>query len=90
MLQPTRSEKRRSRPEAGGHQGGGWYHGAGVEQQKENRHQHSWQASPMGGSCDVKQNDSDNKKEMVNNMHDHLLVHHTQRKNRLQLLRDIL
>lgn len=37
MLQPTRSEKGSSRSEAGGHQGEGQHHGAGVEQQKENR-----------------------------------------------------
>lgn len=50
----------------------------------------SERANPMGGSCEVKQTESDNKRGNGQQHARPFCAHHTQRKNRLQLVRDIL
>lgn len=88
MLQPTRRKRE------GKLKTRSWWttgkQGTGTEWQKEHHPDASRAGSPKGGSCEVKQNDSDNKKGNGQQHAQPFYVHHAQRKNRLQLLRDIL
>lgn len=54
------------------------------------RRRQSWGASPAGRPGEVRQSESDNKKGNGQQHAWPFCVHHAQRKNRLQLLRDIL